>query len=132
MIVIATHDRWALRGSTFHRKSISCVNVGWLANPLYADLLLALSGLGNVIRGLHPHERVHLDPEGFFNTQRHVPGKVGLAVEQAGQSGRETRSAAAAAVTDRPAGEIISVRIKSPGWGGFFIGMAIPPSILVF
>jgi hypothetical protein len=39
-------------------------------------------------------------------------------------AGRETPSAAAAAVTVKPAAATISVRIKSPGWGGFFMGMA--------
>jgi hypothetical protein len=42
--------------------------------------------------------------------------------------GRETRKAFAAAVTVSPAGSMISVRIKSPGWGGFFIGMMFSPS----
>src|SRR5258708_21553609 len=37
----------------------------------------------------------------------------------------------AAAVTDSPAGSIISVRIKSPGWGGFFMGIALAPLNLV-
>jgi hypothetical protein len=46
------------------------------------------------------------------------------------RAGRETLSAAAAAVTERPAGSMISVRIKSPGCGGFFIGMfySSPPN----
>jgi hypothetical protein len=39
------------------------------------------------------------------------------------RAGRETRSDAAAAVTVNPVGPIISVRMKSPGWGGFFIDM---------
>jgi hypothetical protein len=38
--------------------------------------------------------------------------------------GRETPNASAAAVTVNPAGSTISVRIKSPGWGGFFIAIA--------
>jgi hypothetical protein len=44
------------------------------------------------------------------------------------KAGRETRSAAAAAVTDKPAGWMISVRMKSPGWGGLFMGMVFAPS----
>jgi hypothetical protein len=28
-----------------------------------------------------------LDAEGFFDTQRHIPGEAGLAVEQAGEGG---------------------------------------------
>ena len=50
------------------------------------DLLLALAGLGDVIGGLHPHEGVHLHSKGLLNAQRHVPGKVRLAVKQAGQA----------------------------------------------
>jgi hypothetical protein len=41
--------------------------------------------LGNIVCGLHPHKRVHLHSKSFFNAQRHVPGKVSLAVEEAGQ-----------------------------------------------
>ena len=41
--------------------------------------------------------------------------------------GRETRNAIAAAVTVKPAASIISVRMKSPGWGGFFMGMVSSP-----
>jgi hypothetical protein len=46
-------------------------------------------------------------------------------------AGRETPSATAAAVADKPAGETISVRINSPGWGGFFMGMAYSHLFLV-
>jgi hypothetical protein len=73
------------------------------------DLLLPLAGLGDVVGGLHPHERVHLHSKGFLNTERHIPGKLSLAV------------------TDRPAGSIISFQMKSPGWDGFFIGIAFTP-----
>ncbi len=53
------------------------VSVGELPDPPDMDLLFALAGLDDVIRGLHPHQRVHLYPERFFNPQRHVAGKVG-------------------------------------------------------
>src|SRR5713226_10474036 len=59
------------------------------------------------------------------------PERSALPLSKLDSAGRETRSAAAAAVTVRPAGLIISVRTKSPGWGGFFIGMAFTPSLLV-
>jgi len=55
------------------------------------------------------------------------PDKPAFPFSKLDKVGRETPSAAAAAVTDKPAGSIISVRIKSPGWGGFFIGMAFSP-----
>jgi hypothetical protein len=45
--------------------------------------------------------------------------------------GRLTPSAAAAAVTVNPAGSTISVRIKSPGWGGLFMGIACFSFVLV-
>ena len=51
------------------------------------DLLLTLAGLGDVVRGLHPHERVHLHSKGFLNAERHIPGEVSLAVKEAGQRG---------------------------------------------
>src|SRR5882762_7900412 len=51
------------------------------------DLLLAFAGLSDVVGGLHSHERIHLHSEGFLDAERHVPGKVSLAVEQAGQRG---------------------------------------------
>jgi hypothetical protein len=46
-------------------------------------------------------------------------------------AGRETRNAVAAAVTVNPAASMISVRMKSPGWGGLFIGMMPSPLGLV-
>src|ERR1700674_2263693 len=51
------------------------------------DLLLAFAGSSDVVGGLHSHERVHLHSEGFLDAERHVPGKISLAVEQAGQRG---------------------------------------------
>src|SRR5260370_39542765 len=59
------------------------------------------------------------------------PERSALPLSRLDRAGRETWSAAAAAVTERPAGLIISVRIKSPGWGGVFMGMAFTPFILV-
>jgi hypothetical protein len=52
------------------------------------------------------------------------PERMALPFSKLDNAGRETPSAAAAAVTDNPAAATISVRIKSPGWGGFFMGMA--------
>jgi hypothetical protein len=92
--------------------------VNWLVNPAHTNLLLTLASLSDVVGCLHAQERVHLHSKGFLNAEGHVPGEISLAVQQ---------SAAAAAVTERPAGLTISVRIKSPGWGGFFIGMAFTP-----
>jgi hypothetical protein len=49
------------------------------------DCTLALPGPCDIVRSLHAHEGIHPDAEGLFDTQRHIPGQVGLAVEQAGQ-----------------------------------------------
>ena len=40
------------------------------------DLLLALAGLGDVVGGLHAHERIHLHPESLLDAQRHISGKT--------------------------------------------------------
>src|SRR5271165_6251555 len=65
----------------------SRLKLGWVVKPLHADLLLAFARLGDVVGGLHPHERVHLYAEGLLNTQRHVARKVSLPVEQTRQCG---------------------------------------------
>jgi hypothetical protein len=31
------------------------------------------------------HQRIHLDPEGLLDAERHFPGATGLAIEQTGQ-----------------------------------------------
>jgi hypothetical protein len=59
------------------------------------------------------------------------PERSALPFSRLDNAGRDTFSAAAAAVTDRPAGWMISVRMKSPGWGGFFMGIVFAPSVLV-
>ena len=46
-----------------------------------ADLVLALAGLRDVVGSLHAHERVHLYAEGLFETQGHIAGQIGFAVE---------------------------------------------------
>ena len=59
-------------------------------NSPHMDLLLTLAGLGDIVGGLHPHERVHLHSKGFLNAERHVPGKGSLAVKQAPKSVNKT------------------------------------------
>ena len=56
-------------------------------NPLHVNLLPALAGLGNLVGGLHPHERVHLHSEGLLDAQCHISGETRLGVQQAGQRG---------------------------------------------
>jgi len=59
------------------------------------------------------------------------PERSALPLSRLDRAGRDTWSAAAAAVTERPVGSIISVRMNHPGWGGFFKGMAFTPFVLV-
>ena len=42
------------------------MNVGCALNAPDADLFFPLPGLGDVVGGLHPHERVHLHAESLF------------------------------------------------------------------
>src|ERR1700691_1554228 len=62
-------------------------------------------------------------PKAFSMRSAMSPERDALPFSRLDSAGRETFSAAAAAVTDSPAGWMISVRMKSPGWGGFFMGM---------
>ena len=43
-------------------------------NARYTNLILVLARLGNIVRGLHPHQRIHLHSKGFLDTERHIPG----------------------------------------------------------
>ena len=62
--------------------------------------------------------------EGLFDAEGHVAGQGALLLSRLDRAGRETLRAAAAAVTVSPAGSMISVRMKSPGWGGLFTGFS--------
>jgi hypothetical protein len=73
---------------------------------------------------LHAHQRFHLDAEGLFDPERHLAGKSALPLRKL-ESGRDTFSTRAPAVTDRPRGSIISVRMNDPGWGGLSIRVAV-------
>jgi hypothetical protein len=70
-------------------------------------------------------------PKAFSIRSAMSPERLALPLSRLDSVGREIPSAAAATVTDKLAGPIISVRMKSPGWGGFFIHMAFTPFILV-
>jgi hypothetical protein len=50
----------------------SWLNAGSLTDTSHADFILPPARLRDVVRGLHPHERVHLYAKGFLNTQGHV------------------------------------------------------------
>src|ERR1035441_7468662 len=64
-----------------------------------------------------------LIPKAFSMRRAISPERLALPFRRLDKAGRETCSAGAASVTDRPAGSMISVRMKSPGCGGFFMGM---------
>ncbi len=66
------------------------VNRGYAVNPPNMDLLLTLVGFGDVVGGLHPHQRVHFHSKGFLNAERHLSREVSLTVKQAGQSLNES------------------------------------------
>src|ERR1700733_8630537 len=70
-------------------------------------------------------------PKAFSMRSAISPERSELPFNRLDRAGRETRSAAAAAVTESPAGSITSVRIKSPGCGGFFMGIILAPSFLM-
>src|SRR5216683_3428436 len=72
-----------------------------------------------------------LTPNAFSMRRAMLPERAALPFRRLDKAGRETRKAAAAAVTERPAGSMISVRMKSPGCGGFFMAMVIAPLILM-
>src|SRR5579864_3258446 len=59
------------------------------------------------------------------------PDKSALPCKRLDSAGRETRRTLAAAVTDRPSGSMISVRMNSPGCGGLNIGIASLSLVLV-
>ena len=62
---------------------VNSLGGGQLGKASNADLLFAFAGLRDVIGGLHAHQRIHLYAKGFFDAEGHVPGEVGLGVEQA-------------------------------------------------
>ena len=84
--------------------------------------------LRDVVRALHPHQ---VCPSARQRPSRCAKPSLRrgphLPLSRLDNAGRETRSARAAAVTVRPAASTISVRIKLPGCGGFFIGIVVSP-----
>jgi hypothetical protein len=60
---------------------LSGVDVDGLGNPPNTDLALALTSARDVVRGLHPHQRVHSHPECLFNAKGHIAGEIGFAIQ---------------------------------------------------
>jgi hypothetical protein len=50
------------------------------------NLFFAFARLGDVIRGLHTHERIHPHTKGFLDAERQISRKSSFTVKQAGQS----------------------------------------------
>jgi hypothetical protein len=98
------------------------VNVGQ-SDSRNANLIFALPRLGNVVGGLHTHECIHFHPESFFDAQRHIARQIGLTIEEAGK-GRARNLQRGGRSGDGKMRRLNDLRAdKSPGCGGFFIGM---------
>jgi hypothetical protein len=55
------------------------------------DFLLALPGLRDMVSGLHPHNRVHLDAESLFSMRSAIlPERSALALSRLDRAGRDT------------------------------------------
>jgi hypothetical protein len=63
------------------------MNGGFADKGPDAYFACSFPGPRDVICRLHPHQRVHLNPESHLNSQRHVAGKGCLEVEETGQGG---------------------------------------------
>src|SRR5580658_8942321 len=72
-----------------------------------------------------------LTPKAFSMRRAMSPERAAFPLSRLESAGREIFNPAAAAVTVRPAGSMISVRMKSPGCGGFFMGITSLPCLVV-
>src|ERR1017187_3356788 len=63
-------------------------------------------------------------PKAFSMRRAISPERSDLAFRRLERAGRDTPRTCAAAVTERPCGSMISIRINSPGCGGFSMRMA--------
>lgn len=90
----------------------SGVGRGRRVNQANMDAFFPLASLGNVVGRLHPNEGIYPDAE----IRRAIsPERSALPLSRLDRAGPETWMAVAAAVTDRLAGSVISVRMKWPG-----------------
>src|SRR5229473_1193748 len=64
-------------------------------------------------------------PKAFSMRNAISPESAARAFSRLDRVTRETWSARAASVTDIPSGSMTSVRMKSPGWTGFFIRFSV-------
>src|SRR5450759_2228361 len=70
-------------------------------------------------------------PNAFSMRNAMSPDRSALPFSRFDNVGRDTPSTFAAAATDRPSGVMISVRMKSPGCGGFSMRMVVLRSVVV-
>jgi hypothetical protein len=86
------------------------------------DAARVRSGFRHIIGELHPEKVVHVRTEGLFDAQSHF--------RRAALPCRRSESVAwrtfkiSAFDTVRPRASMTSVLIRSPGWGGLFMGIA--------
>ena len=66
------------------------LSVGRMVDPAHVDFLFALAGLRDIVRRLHPHERVHLNPEGLSTRSAMSPERSALLLRRLDSAGRET------------------------------------------
>lgn len=79
--------------------------------------------ISNVVRRSHPHHRVHLHTKRSFDADHHDEDRSGLPLSRLDSAGREPRNTSAATVNVSPAASTISVQMKTPGRGGFIMGV---------
>src|SRR5260370_33940499 len=70
-------------------------------------------------------------PNAFSMRSAISPERLAFPFNKPESAGRDTPSTFAAAVTDNSAGSTISVRMKSPGCGGFFRGISVSNHLVV-
>src|SRR5579871_937746 len=70
-------------------------------------------------------------PKAFSMRKAISPDKPELLFNSVDKVGRETFRTRAAAVTDKPLASMISVRMKSPGCGGFSMGTGVFSLVIV-
>src|SRR5258706_7849330 len=72
-----------------------------------------------------------LTPKAFSIRSAISPERLALPFNRLDRVGRETCRTRAAAVTERPRGSMISVRMKSPGWGGLSVRIGRDPPLMI-
>src|SRR5207237_95134 len=74
--ILLGHNRGIAKSTSRKTGPSSGVHVGGLHNSTHTDLPLAEASAGDVVGGLHSHERVHFHAKRFFYAECHVAGKI--------------------------------------------------------